>query len=68
LADDTEVRFEYDKAAADGVVVFHELSRTFVFLKPNRAITITIKAGDGSNVSTQIAIMGTIPKNTNTTN
>ena len=68
LADETGVQFEYDKEANEGVVVFHELSRTFVFLQPNRMITITIKATDGSNVSTTIAIMGTIPQNTNSTN
>ena len=68
LADETGVQFEYDKEAMEGVVVFHELSRTFVFLQPNRIITITIKATDGSNKSTQIAIMGTIPQNTNSTN
>lgn len=62
LADETGVKFEYDIEAVDGAVVFHELSHTFVFLKPNKVITITIKATDGSNKSTQIAIMGRIPK------
>lgn len=65
LADETGVKFEYDREAMEGAVVFHELSHTFVFLQPNRAITITIKAIDGSNESTQIVIMGRIPKNTN---
>ncbi len=64
LADETGVIFEYDKDAMEGVVVFHEISRTFVFLQPNRAITVTIKAIDGSNKSTQVVIMGRIPKNT----
>jgi len=68
LADETGVQFEYDKQAAEGVVVFHELSRTFVFLQPNQIVTVTIKAIDGSNKSTQIAIMGRIPKNTSTAN
>ena len=62
MADETGVKFEYDIEAVDGAVVFHELSHTFVFLKPNKVITITIKATDGSNKSTQIAIMGRIPK------
>lgn len=62
LANETGVRFEYDIETNDGVVVFHELSRTFVFLKPNRAVTITIRAIDGSNVSTQIVLMGRVPK------
>ena len=62
LADETGVKFEYDTEAMEGAVVFHELSHTFVFLKPNKVITITIKATDGSNKSTQICIMGRIPK------
>ena len=67
LADETGVQFEYDKDAMEGVVVFHEVSHTFVFLQPNRAITVTIKAIDGSNASTTVVIMGRIPKNTNST-
>ena len=63
VADEADVVFEYDMEAMDGVVYYHELSRTFVFLKPNKIITITIKATDGSNKSTQIAIMGRVPKN-----
>ena len=62
LADETGVKFEYDLNAAEGVVVFHEISRTFVFLKPNKIITITIRSTDGSNKSTQIQVMGRIPK------
>ena len=65
LADETGVKFEYDKETNEGAVVFHELSHTFVFLKPNRAITVTIRATDGSDVSTQIVLMGRIPKDTN---
>lgn len=65
LADETGVKFEYDKETNAGVVVFHELSRTFVFLEPNRAITVTIRAIDGSNVSTQIVLMGKVPKDIN---
>ena len=56
LADVTDVKFEYDLDA--GVAVFHELSGSFVFLKPDVALTITIKATDGSNVSTQLRIKG----------
>lgn len=66
-ADETGVYFEYDKDAMEGVVEFHEMSRSFVFLQPNRAITVTIKAIDASGKSTQIVIMGRIPKNTNST-
>jgi hypothetical protein len=62
LANETGVKFEYDIETNEGVVVFHELSRTFVFLKPNRAVTVTIRAIDGSNVSTQIVLMGRVPK------
>lgn len=56
LADVTDVKFEYDEDA--GVAVFHELSGSFIFIKPDVALTITIKATDGSNVSTQIRIKG----------
>lgn len=63
LADETGVKFEYDSEAMDGSVVFHELSRTFVFLKPLKRIRITIRATDGSNKSTQIYVMGIEPKN-----
>ena len=56
LASETDVKFEYDEGA--GVAVFHELSGSFIFLKSDVAITITIKATDGSNVSTQVRIKG----------
>ena len=56
LADVTGVKFEYDEDA--GVAVVHELSGSFVFLKPDVALTITIKAIDGSNTSTQVRIKG----------
>ena len=56
LADAQEVKFEYDEEA--GVAVFHELSGSFIFLKPDVALTITIRAIDGSNISTQIRIKG----------
>ncbi len=61
LADETGVSFVFDEAAASGFVVYHETSRTFIFLKPN-LFTVTIKAVDGSNVSIQVSIRGVIPK------
>ena len=63
LADETGVRFEYDEEAMVGVAVFHEVSKTFVFLKPDTIFTITIKATDGSNKSAQVSIMGRSPSN-----
>ena len=63
LADETSVKFEYDLNAAEGVVVFHEVSKTFVFLKPNKIITITVRSTDGSNKSTQIQVVGRVPNN-----
>lgn len=60
LADDRSVKFIYDESA--DYVVFHELSRSFIFLKPNKMLTVTIKANDGSNVSTTIKIMGRVSK------
>ena len=62
LADDAEVRYDFDEGAMEGFVVYHETSRSFIFLKPNKIFTITIKAMDGSNVSTQVSIMGRLPE------
>ena len=62
LADDAEVRFEFDDEAMEGFVVYHEASRSLIFLKPDRIFTFTIKALDGSNVSAQVSIMGTMPE------
>ena len=61
LADNTGVKFEFDRNANEGVVVFHELSRTFVFLKPDRMVDITIKSTDGSNVSIHIKLIANSP-------
>lgn len=58
LADEQGVKFEFDEAAMEGVAVFHETSKTFVFLKPDTIFTITIKATDGSNKSVQVSVMG----------
>ena len=59
LATDTGVKYEYDSSA--GVAVFHELSHSFVFLKPGKIVTITIRATDGSNVQTKVSIMARNP-------
>ena len=61
VADETGVVFEYDQSS--NVAVFHELSRTFTFLKPNKIFTVTIRSTDGSNKSTTISIVGTLKKN-----
>lgn len=58
LADAANVRFEYDEEA--GIAVYHELSGSFIFMKPNRSLTVTIRATDGSNVSTNIIIKGSL--------
>lgn len=63
LADEAGVKFEYDENA--GVAVYHELSGSMIFLKPNVSITITIRATDGSNVSTRIIIKGRLADTTN---
>lgn len=62
-ADNTHVNFEFDAEAMSGKVVFHEYSRSFIFLKPNAMYRITIRSTDGSNISTVLYIMGRIPKN-----
>ena len=56
LADNTNIRFEYDETRGDAV--FHELSSSFVFLRPDKLVTVTIRATDGSNKSCKIMIMG----------
>lgn len=56
LADEASIRFEYDEGS--GVAVFHDLSSTFVILQPNKICTVTVRATDGSNVSTQVRIIG----------
>ena len=56
LADEAEVKFEYDEGA--GTATYHELSSSFIFLKPNKMFTVTIRATDGSNVSAQVCIIG----------
>ena len=61
IADETSVVFEYDQSS--NIAVFHELSRTFTFIKPNKVFTITIRSTDGSNKSTTISIVGTLKKN-----
>ncbi len=61
-ADNTSVKFEIDEASMDGLVEFHDLSKTFIFLKSNKIVYVTIRATDGSNKSTTIAIWGRAPK------
>ena len=61
IADETGVVFEYDQSS--NIAVFHELSRTITFIKPNKIFTITIRSTDGSNKSTTISIMGQLKKN-----
>ncbi len=63
LADETAVKFEFDHAAMEGVAVFHELSKTLIFLKPKKLFFVTIRAQDGSNRSTTIAIYGKLSEN-----
>lgn len=53
LADDSKVEFIFEE---ESYVHFDEATKTFVFLKVNRSVTVTIRATDGSNVSTTIEI------------
>ena len=61
LADETGVKFEYDEEGMAGIAVFLEDKHTLIFLKPGRIFTVTIKATDGSNKSTTVAIRGKTP-------
>ncbi len=60
VADETGVVFEYDQSS--NIAVFHELSRTFTILKPNKIFTVTIRSTDGSNKSTTISIIASLKK------
>ena len=60
LATERSVRFEYDEHA--GYAVYHELSNSFIFLKGGVVLDVTIRATDGSNVCTKIAIYSRIPE------
>ena len=53
LADESKVEFVFED---ENYVHFDETTKTFVFLKFNRSVTVTIRATDGSNVSTTIEI------------
>lgn len=61
LATEKGVRFEYDERA--GYAVYHELSGAFIFLQAGVTLDVTIRATDGSNVSTRIAIYSRAPEN-----
>ena len=60
LATERSVRFEYDVQA--GYAVYHELSGAFIFLKSDVVLDVTIRATDGSDVSTKITIYCRAPK------
>jgi hypothetical protein len=62
LADEQGVKFEYDEESMNGLAIFREDIRTLVFLKPGIIFTVTIKATDGSNKSTTVAIRGKLPQ------
>ena len=59
-ATDSAIVFEYDKNAE--YAVYHELSGAFIFLKSDVVLDVVIRAVDGSNVSTRIAIYCRAPK------
>lgn len=52
-ADGSKVTFEFEEK---NYVHFDETTRTFVFLRNNRSLTVTLVATDGSNVRTTIVI------------
>lgn len=62
LADDAEVKYEFDEAAMEGFVVYHELSRSFIFLKPGKIFTVTVRAMDGKDANIKVSIMGRMPE------
>ena len=58
-ASERGVVFEYDQSS--NTAIFHEFSRTFTFIKPNKVFTVTVKSTDGSNKKATISIIA-IPK------
>ena len=52
-ADGSKVTFEFEEK---NYVHFDEATRTFIFLRNNRSLTVTLVATDGSNVRTTIII------------
>lgn len=54
----SEIIFEYEDESSADYVFFDEETDTFVFLKKYKMVSIIIKATDGSNVKTEIRIMG----------
>ena len=61
-ADNTKLKVIFDEAALDGVAIYHEASRSFIFLKEKKIVDIIIEASDGHKASTKISIMGLVPK------
>lgn len=54
----SEIIFEYEDGSSADYVFFDEETDTFVFLKKYKMVSIIIKATDGSNVKTEIRIIG----------
>ena len=54
LSDERNVEFIYDKDS--GVAVYDEFSNSFVFLRSEAILDVTIRATDGHNASTTIKI------------
>ena len=52
-ADGSQVKFVFEEK---NYVHFDEATQTFVFLRNNRSLTVTIESTDGSNVKTTIVI------------
>ena len=60
VADDSVVKFEYDMNS--DIAVYNEHYGYFIFLQPDHEFYITIRATDGSNVSTRIIIFARDPQ------
>ena len=52
-ADGSQVKFVFEEK---NYVHFDEATQTFVFLRNNRSLTVTIESTDGSNIKTTIVI------------
>ena len=59
-ADVSSFHFEFDEEAYEDAIVFRDDINAFVFLVPNRIITITVTSTDGSNITTTVKILGRV--------
>ena len=56
-ANTQKIMFEYDEESYNDIIILREDINAFVFLVPNKLITVTVKTTDGTNISTTVKII-----------